>query len=174
MNEKYLAEVSAKKNLLLKCAEPPPPLNKMVVDNITTTATRHCLNDIWIHRSQNISKSVQSFCTEIVLKSPPPPFSLSQVDCIDPTLTIYRFFFSSQSLSISVQEWQNIKWGMFYVNKKERERSTMYDFWHAVSYILFKIILFINLISNIYLIELISLFEYFLKICATIWQNIFF
>ena len=47
MNEKYLAEVSAKKNLLLKCADtPPPPINKMVVDNKTTNATRHCLNDI--------------------------------------------------------------------------------------------------------------------------------
>ena len=33
MNEKYLAEVqSCKKNLLLKCAAPPPsPLNKIVV-----------------------------------------------------------------------------------------------------------------------------------------------
>ena len=65
------------KNLLLKCAEPiPPPLNKMVVDNITTTATRHCLNDIWIHRSQNISKSFLPFSVQSshrdCSKSPPP------------------------------------------------------------------------------------------------------
>ena len=46
MNEKYLAEVSAKKNAIEMCRPPPPPLNEMVVDNITTTATRHCLNDI--------------------------------------------------------------------------------------------------------------------------------
>ena len=45
-----------------------------------TTATRHCLNDIWIHRSQNISKSflpfsVQSSCRDC--PKPPPPLPQS-------------------------------------------------------------------------------------------------
>ena len=55
--------------------------------------------------------------TEIVLTPPPPhlSLSLSQVDCIDPTLifidlrTLYTLsLFSSQSLSISVQKCHNI------------------------------------------------------------------
>ena len=96
-------------------------------------------------------------------KTPPPPyFSLSQVDCLDPTLifidlrTLFTVsFFSSQSRSISVQKITSYKWGMFSVIERE-------DFWHEISYS-FKIILFINLVSNIYLIKQISLFEYFLK-----------
>ena len=97
-----------KKNLLLKCADPPPPLNKMVVDNITTTATRHCLNDIWIHRSQKYFKKFPSVFSAVFAPRlsypPPPPLSHSQVDCIDPTLifidlrTLYTVSFSHLSL----------------------------------------------------------------------------
>ena len=110
MTIKYLAEVR-QKNLLLKCAEPPPPplFNKMVVDYITTTATRHSLNDIWIHRSQKYFKKFPCVFSAVFaprLSEPPPPprLSLSQVDCIDPTLifidlrTLYTVSSSHPSL----------------------------------------------------------------------------
>ena len=53
-----------KKSAFEMC-RPPPPLNKMVVDNITTTATRHCLNDIWIHRSQKYFKKFPSVSSAV-------------------------------------------------------------------------------------------------------------
>ena len=60
------------KTLLLKCADQPPhPLNKMVVSleiqcNITTTATRHWLNGIWIHRSQEYFKKFPSVSSAVL------------------------------------------------------------------------------------------------------------
>ena len=137
-----------KKNLLLKCAD-PPPLKKMVVDNITTTATRHCLNVIWIHRSQNISKSFNPFTVQSSHRDcpkPPPPPSPSVK-----WIVLIRHWFSSILghyilflflISVSFyfsSEMTGYKWGMFYVNKREREREReIYDFWQAVSYILLK------------------------------------
>ena len=144
MNEKYLTEVSAKKKSAIEMCR-SPPLNKMVVDNITTTATRHCLNVIWIHRSQNISKSFNPFTVQSSHRDcpkPPPPHSPSVK-----WIVLIRHWFSSILghyipflflISVSFyfsSEMTEYKWGMFYVNKRERE---IYDFWHAVSYILLK------------------------------------
>ena len=69
-----------KKSAIEICRPPPLPLNKMVVDNITTTAARHCLNDIWIHFSQKYFKKFPSqfqcsVRTEIVLIPPTLPQS---------------------------------------------------------------------------------------------------
>ena len=89
------------------CNPPPPPLNKRVVDNITTIATRHCLDDIWMHRSQKFFKKFPSVFSAVFAPrlSYPPPLFHSQVDCIiDPTLifidlrTLYTVSFSHLSL----------------------------------------------------------------------------
>ena len=114
---------------------PPPPFNKMVVDNITTTATRHCLNDIWIHRSQKYFKKFPSvfsavFKPRLSLPPPPRPLSNSQVDCIDLTLiyidlrTLYTLILFLFLVSVSFyfsSEMTEYKWGMFCVNKRERD-----------------------------------------------------
>ena len=96
-----------KKSAFEMCRTPPPPLTKMIVDNITTTAaTRHCLNDIWIHCSQKYFKKFPSVFRAVFAPrlSYTPQLSHSQVDCIDPTLifidlrTLYTVYFSHLSL----------------------------------------------------------------------------
>ena len=69
--EKYLAEVSAKKKSAIEIC-----INKIAVDNITTIATCHCLNDIWIHRPQKYFKKFPSVFSTVFaprLSYPPPP-----------------------------------------------------------------------------------------------------
>ena len=132
------------------CRPPPPLLSiRMVIDNITTTSTRHCLNDIWMYRSKNILKSFLPFSVQSSHRdcpnSPPPPYPTVK------WIVLIRHWFSSILghcilflflISVSFNfssEMTDYKWGMFCVNKLKREREReIYDFWHAISYILLK------------------------------------
>ena len=173
-------EWKIKKNLLLKCAEPPSPLNKMVVDNITTV-TRNCLNDIWIHRSQNISKSFLPFSVQSSHRDcpkSPPPLSPSVK-----RIVLIRLWFSSILghyipflflISASFYfspEMTEYKWWMFCVNKRERQR----DLWLLTRSIIYSFKIIFYWFNFKYLFNKINqLIWIFLKICATIWETISF